>query len=54
MVLGIGDENSNPERMFVVPLKEIAKPFIHKNELKKYEKDMSTFFFYDFNKKELV
>lgn len=53
MVLGLGGTGDNPEKLYVVPLVEISKPFMHISELKKYEKKMKTNFFYDHEKGEL-
>ncbi len=53
MALGLGGTGASPEKLFVVPLADISKPFMHINELKKYEKEMKTNFFYDYEKEEL-
>lgn len=53
MVLGLGGEGASPDELYVVPLKDISKPFIHISELAKYKKDKKTNFFFDFKKGEL-
>lgn len=53
MVLGLGGKGASPEELYVVPLKDITKPFMHVSELEKYKKDMKTNFFYDLKKGEL-
>lgn len=53
MVIGLGGKGSDPEKLYVVPLEDISKPFMHISELKKYKKDLKTNFFFDFKKEKL-
>lgn len=53
MALGLGGKGGSPEELYVVPLKDITKPYMHVSELEKYKKDMKTNFFFDFKKGEL-
>lgn len=53
MAIGLGGKGGTPERLFVVPLKDIDKPFMFISELKKYEKKVDANFFYDYKEEEL-
>lgn len=53
IVIGLGGKGAAPEKLYVVPLKDISNPFMTIGELKRYEKDMNTNFFYDLKKGEL-
>ena len=53
MALGLGGKGGSPEELYVVPLKDITKPFMDISELEKYKKDMKENFFFDFKKGEL-
>lgn len=54
MVIGLGGKGESPEELYVVPLKDVSKPFMHINELEKYKKDMKGSFFFDFKKDKLM
>lgn len=53
MMLGLGGKGASPGELYVVPLKDVTKPFMHINELEKYKKDMNENFFFDLKKGEL-
>lgn len=53
IILGIGGKGGVPERLFIVPLKNISKPFISLSNLSKYEKKVEANFYFDYMKKEL-
>ena len=53
MMLGLGGKGASPGKLYVVPLKDVTKPFMHINELEKYKKDMNENFFFDLKKGEL-
>ena len=53
IVIGLEGKGATPERLFIVPLKKISKPFILLTQLKKYEKKVGANFYFDYVKKEL-
>ncbi len=53
IAIGIGGKGALPEQLYIVPLKEFKKNFIHLNTLKEYEKKVGTQFFFNNEKKEL-
>ena len=53
MALGLEGKGGAPERLYIVPLKEISEPFILLTELKNYEKNVGANFFFDYKKGEL-
>jgi len=53
IAIGIGGKGISPEKLYIVPLKEIDNNFIHIKKLKEYEKKVNSNFFFDFEKKEL-
>lgn len=53
IVLGLAGKGTAPERLFIVPIQKIKKPFIHLSHLKKYEKKVGANFYFDYVKKEL-
>lgn len=54
MAIGLGGKGASPERLFIVPLKDISKPFLFLSELRKFEKrDLKASFYYDYKKNTL-
>ena len=53
MALGLGGKGGSPEKLYIVPLKDISEPFILLTELKKYEKNVGANFFFDYKKGDL-
>lgn len=53
IVLGLEGKGGEPERIFIVPLKNISKPFMLLFQLKKYEKMVGANFYFDYIRKEL-
>jgi hypothetical protein len=53
IAIGLGSSGAYPERLFILPLKDINNSFIHIDVLSKYEKDMKENFFFDYEKGEL-
>src|SRR5690606_5109493 len=47
IVLGIGGKPSNPDELYVLPIMELDKPFLHKSALGKYRKKVDADFFFD-------
>lgn len=45
--IGIGGTPSNPEQLYVVPLKQLTSPNVHQSELSKYMMKSQRQFFYD-------
>lgn len=50
MAIGLGGVSDSPEKLYIVPLKKISKPFMFINQLKKYEKKVDANFYYDYKK----
>ncbi|MGV8963485.1 MAG: hypothetical protein ACOH2V_08915 [Candidatus Saccharimonadaceae bacterium] len=53
IVLGLGGKGCAPERLFIVPLKNISNHFMPLSQLSKYEKMVGANFYFDYLKKEL-
>lgn len=53
MAIGLGAKGAKPAKLYIVPLKDISKPFMYLNQLKKYEKNVDKNFFFDYNEKIL-
>ena len=53
LVIGLAGKGAAPQRLFIIPLKNIRKPFMKLVQLKKYEKKVGANFYFDFEKKEL-
>lgn len=53
IVIGVGGKALSPEKLYVVPLKELAGNFIPIAKLKRYEKYMDSNFFFNPETKEL-
>lgn len=47
-VIGLGGKGAAPEKLYVVPLKDISNPFTTIGELERYEKNIEKNFFFDF------
>jgi hypothetical protein len=47
IVLGVGGKASKPEWLYLIPLKDLKEPFITKNDLLKYKKEMWANFYLD-------
>ena len=50
LAIGLGGKADSPEKLYIVPLEKIAKPFILINQLEKYEKKLDANFYYDYKK----
>lgn len=53
MAIGLGGKGDSPEKLYIVPLNKISKPFLFISQLKKYEKSVDANFYYDYKKNEL-
>lgn len=53
IAIGLGGKGATPEKLFIVPLSDISKPFMLINQLKKYDKNVDANFYYDYEKEEL-
>ena len=53
IAIGLGGKSAAPERLFIVPLKDISKPFMLLTQLEKYEKEVKTSFHYYYKEQEL-
>lgn len=53
IILGLEGKGAAPERLFIVPLKVITKPFMLLIQLNKYEKKVGANFYFDYVKKQL-
>ena len=53
MALGLGGKAESPDRLYIVPLDKISKPFMTMSQLKKYEKKVDANFYYDYKKRVL-
>lgn len=51
--MGLGGKGAIPERLFIVPLKDISEPFMLLSQLEKYEKKIDANFYYDYEEEEL-
>jgi len=47
LAIGLGGKASSPEKLFIIPLREITSNFITRKELAKYEKNPGNNFFFD-------
>ncbi|WP_075352436.1 hypothetical protein [Algoriphagus marinus] len=47
IALGIGGKPSNPDELYILPIKELNKPVLHKSGLGKYRKKVDADFFFD-------
>ena len=47
IVLGIGGKPSNPDELYILPIKDLNKPVRHKSVLGKYRKKIDADFFFD-------
>lgn len=54
IAIGLGGKGAAPERLFIIPLKDISKPFMFFNQLKPYEAEIRKDFFFDHKKVELT
>ena len=48
MTIGLGGKGATPQKLYIVPLNDIKKPFMFLSELKKYEKKVDANFYYDY------
>ena len=53
IAIGLGGKGATPEKLYIVPLKDISKPFLFLSELKKYEKKVDANFYFDYKEDEL-
>lgn len=53
LAIGMGGKGMSPENLYVIPLNDIDKNYIHKSKLSRYEKDKDNNFFYDYKTKKL-
>ena len=53
VIIGIGSKGHSPQKLYVVPLKDIESNFIYLDKLEKYEKKIEKNFFFDMKTKEL-
>lgn len=54
IAIGIGGTGSYPEQLYIVPLQKINDNFIHKKDLKKYQREVGKPFYFDDVTKELL
>ena len=47
IVLGVGGKAASPAELYVLPVDELEKPFLHKSMLKKYHKNIDSNFYFD-------
>lgn len=47
IVLGIGGKASSPAELYILPVQELTKPFLHKDRIGKYRKKIDADFFFD-------
>lgn len=47
IVLGVGGKASSPNELYILPIQELTKPFLHKDGIGKYRKKIDADFFYD-------
>lgn len=48
MAIGLGGKGATPDKLYIVPLDDISKPFMFLGQLKKYEKNVKADFYYDY------
>lgn len=53
IALGIGGKASDPAELYILPVQELTKPFLHKDRIGKYRKKIDADFFYDQESKTL-
>ena len=53
IVIGLQGNSSNPESLYIIPVKDVNTTFLTIDTLKKYEKDKTQNFFFDPNKQNL-
>lgn len=53
LAIGLGGKADSPEKLYIVPLEKITKPFILISQLEKYEKKLDANFYYDYKKEVL-
>lgn len=53
IVLGVGGKPSNPDELYIIPIKDLNKPVLHKSVLGKYRKKVDADFFFDRELQEL-
>ena len=47
IVLGVGGKAANPNELYILPIQNLTKPFLHKDSMGKYRKKIDADFFYD-------
>lgn len=47
IVLGVGGKASSPNELYILPIQELAKPFLHKDSIGKYRNKIDADFFYE-------
>jgi hypothetical protein len=53
IVIGIGGKGAKPEKLYIIPLKNITSAFLSISDLEKYEKQMDESFFFDIKTESL-
>lgn len=53
IILGVGGKPSNPEELYILPVKDLEKPVLHKAGFGKYRKRLEADFFFDQESGEL-
>lgn len=53
IVLGIGGKASDPAKLYIFPIQELNKPFLHKSAMGKYHMKIDSDFFFDQESKTL-
>jgi len=53
VVIGLGGTGAAPERLFILPLDKAVSNFVHKNQLKYFEKNINSNFFFDVKSQKL-
>lgn len=53
MAIGLGGKGAAPSKLYIVPLKEISKPFMFLDQLKKYEMLVGKNFYFDYKERML-
>ena len=46
--IGRGGKGATPDKLYIVPLDDISKPFMFLGQLKKYEKNVKADFYFDY------
>jgi hypothetical protein len=47
IALGVGGKAASPDELYILPIEELTKPFLHKDRIGKYRKKLDTDFFFD-------